>query len=509
VQTRRDQVQAHRFVVNRLTTGLMRSDPDAPESPNSRTNRAMAFGGALGAVLAIGFLVFGLLSPGGSDAWRNPQTLVVESGTGNRYLFDGTLRPVRNYASARLIVGTRLAPRTVPAKSLAGTPHGSAVGIDGAPDALPPAGRLDQGPWEVCATTTTNDTGATTPTTTLVVDGDRPAAGLGAGQALLVRGPDDGEYLLWRGNRFRMTSGTATADALGYGTARPLEVSAAFLDAVPAGADMAPPPVPGKGTAGPVLDGRPSKVGQVFVVATPGAVKQYYLLQRSGLVPVSTTQAALVLASADERSASYGGDAPVAVPIAADALSKALVHGSSSGASDTLPPTPPALVTVDGSQAACVRVDPAVPAQGADEPATGARISLGVTAATGLASTRDGSPKAPAAPACLPVDAVLVPPSGGSLAQALDAGGAPVGATTYLVTDAGVKYLVPDAKAALALGYDMGRARGLPSPLLAMLPTGPDLSPANALAGRSAMSATPGCADDGAPAATAAAANSL
>lgn len=39
MQNRKDQVQAHQFVVARLTAGLLRADPDAPETPLRRTNR--------------------------------------------------------------------------------------------------------------------------------------------------------------------------------------------------------------------------------------------------------------------------------------------------------------------------------------------------------------------------------------------------------------------------------------------------------------------------------------
>lgn len=482
MQTRRDQVQAHRFVVSRLTTGLLRIDPDAPESPTARTNRGMAMGGALGVVIAVGFLVFGLISPGGSDSWKDPGTLIVEKGTGTRYLYDGTLRPVRNYASARLIVGAGLATHTVPAKSLSGTPHGTPVGIEGAPDALPPAGGLDSGPWAVCGAATATDTGGTAPATTLVVDGTATGAGLGSRQALLVSGPDGTRSLLWHSTRFRLADGTSTADALGYGTARPLPVSAAFLDAVPAGPDLAPPAVPGRGAAGPKLDGKATRVGQVFVVQSPGAEKQYYLLQHDGLVPVTTTQAALALNGPDVRTKSYSGAAPVAVPLATDALTGALAGGSSAAAGDDrLPTAPPALLPVADGQAACVRLD--------TSPGSGGRIDLAVTDAGAL-----GAAKAPVAKACLPVDAIAVPPDGGSLVRALSAGGAQTGTTTYLVTDAGVKYLIPSAKAAEALGYRFSAARGLPAALLAMVPTGPDLSPQSALLGRADVSGSPDCA---------------
>ncbi|WP_329133367.1 type VII secretion protein EccB [Streptomyces sp. NBC_01476] len=498
MQTRRDQVQAHRFVVSRLTTGLLRTDPDAPESPNSRTNRGMVLGSALGVVVAVGFLVFGFISPGGSTAWQDPKTLIVESGTGNRYLYDGTLRPIRNYSSARLIVGADLKPRTVPAKSLNGTVHGSAVGIDGAPDALPPARDLDTGPWEVCASTRATETGGSAPATSLVVDGDKPGAGLGGGQALLVSGPDGTYYLLWHGNRFKLASGTATADALGYGTVTPLPVSAPFLDALPASTDLAPPDMPGQGEPGPVLDGRPTRVGQVFAVEAPGSAKQYYLLQRAGLVPISTTQAALALSAPDERSKSYAGSPPVAVPIAADALNGRLVRGTS-GADTALPATPPTVLPVSDGQAACIRLDTSGAGTDGDASSDGGLISIALMPAADVIDPASATAKAPASPACLPVDAVVVPPDGGSLVRALDAGGTPVGATTYLVTDAGVKYLIPSATAAKALGYDLDAARGLPSPLLAMVPTGPDLSPANAVQGRADSTGTPGCSSPAAP----------
>ncbi|WP_089101312.1 type VII secretion protein EccB [Streptomyces hyaluromycini] len=493
MQTRREQVQAHRFVVSRLTTGLMRTDPDALESPNRRTNRGLAVGGGLGAVAAIGFLVFGFISPGGSTAWQDGKTLVVESGTGNRYLYDGSLRPVRNYASARLIVGTGLSTRTVPAASLADTPRGSAVGIPGAPDTLPAADRLDTGRWEVCASTRTTGSSAHTPATTLVVDGATAGAGLPAGQALLVSGPDRTDYLVWRGNRYRLASGTATAEALGYGAADPLPVSAAFLDALPAGADLAPPAVPGQGTAGPALDGRKTRVGQVFVVRTPGSTERYYLLLRTGLVPLTATQAALSLSGPGVREKAYGGAAPVAVAITADALNGVLVQGDSDveTAGRALPATPPALLPVSQTQEACVRLRAA---GGATATGTGTGAGVGVGVAVIDAGALPAHAKTPAGTACLPVDSVAVPPDGGSLVRALGAGGGQVGDTTYLVTETGMKYLVPSAAAAQDLGYDLSAARGLPSALLAMLPTGPDLSPQSAIAGEATAGTAPGCA---------------
>lgn len=87
------------------------------------------------------------------------------------------------------------------------------------------------------------------------------------------------------------------------------------------------------------------------------------------------------------------------------------------------------------------------------------------------------------AAACLPVDAVVVRPGHGALVKAMGAGGTKVGDTMYVVADNGVKYRVPSGAALQALGYTNGDVVALPSPLLSMLPSGPDLNPEIAAGG--------------------------
>ena len=71
-----------------------------------------------------------------------------------------------------------------------------------------------------------------------------------------------------------------------------------------------------------------------------------------------------------------------------------------------------------------------------------------------------------------------VAPGGGALVRSEAAPGVG-GESLYLVTDAGVKFPVPSASAASALGYRAGRAVAMPASLLGLLPTGPalDLAP--------------------------------
>ncbi|MFE2315650.1 type VII secretion protein EccB [Streptomyces sp. NPDC059441] len=481
MQNRRDQVQAHQFVVGRLTAGLLRADPDDPETPLRRTNRGVMIGAVLGVVLCVGFLAYGFIRPGGATSWRDGRSLVVEKSTGNRYLFDGHLRPVRNYASARLILGADMSTTTVTAASLAGTAHGAAVGIDGAPDDLPGGDSIGPKPWEVCVGTEATASGGRSVVTSLLVASDSPGFLVSGDKAVVVSYRTD-DYLVWRGNRFRFVGGTKAMDALGYSAVEPVAVSAAFLDALPAGADLAPPPVAHQGSDGPVLDGVRSKVGQVFVVHTPGGTRQqYYLVGDEGLVPVTTTQAALSLVRTDVRGKAYGGRAPSALPLSADALSRAPVargltgeDGSVRKAAASLPPSPPAIQQTGALEHLCARLVP----QGS----RGTAVGLVVADAAAIRS-RTQAPAPAKVPPCVSVDGISVPPSGGSYVRALSSSGNDVGSTTYLVTDTGVKYRVANSDSAVALGYDPANAESLPTSLLDMLPTGPDLSTTAAKSG--------------------------
>lgn len=85
--------------------------------------------------------------------------------------------------------------------------------------------------------------------------------------------------------------------------------------------------------------------------------------------------------------------------------------------------------------------------------------------------------------ACLGVDAIAVRPGRGALVRALSASGSALGDTTFLVTDQGVKYRLMSQEAVKTLGFEGVKERRLPAQLLAMLPTGPDLTPEAASSG--------------------------
>src|SRR3982751_603642 len=92
--------------MGRLVSAMMRAEPDEPHTPLRRFVVGMVIGVLLGGLAMAGFAVLGIVNPGGATSWRQAGALVVEKETGARYLFlNGQLRPVLNYASARLIIG--------------------------------------------------------------------------------------------------------------------------------------------------------------------------------------------------------------------------------------------------------------------------------------------------------------------------------------------------------------------------------------------------------------------
>ncbi|MEU9453139.1 type VII secretion protein EccB [Streptomyces sp. NPDC048277] len=506
MQNRRDQVQAHMFVMGRLTSGLLRTDLDAPESPVGRTNRGLAIGVVVALLVSAGAFVFGLVSPSTTNSWRASGTLIVDKDTGARYLYaGGELRPVLNYASALLLVGSTGAEMTTTAvgtDSLRHTSRGAAVGISGAPDVLPDADALaGSRPWLVCSVSAD---GAGSDATVLAVASSAAERPLPTGSALLVGGPDGGRYLVWQGMRLRIDTGRSALEGLGYGSARPREVSAAFLDALPAGPDLSPADVPGRGEAGPTVGGLHTRVGQVFRTTVPGSAQsQYYLLQRDGLVPLTNTGAALQLGDPDTAKKAYDGGPASARQLEAGALKGRLAAGdtgtgSSAGSTAGLPESPPALAGVKEDQGACASVTPgSASGSGAG---SGVRVGVALVAESALApvaqSTATGTTGTTGtAGACLPVDGVVVEPGGGALVLAGSAAGGDAGGSRYLVTDTGVKYRVPTADDEKALGYTAGQEMTVPSLLLSMLPTGPDLdtSAASAPAGARTVPAGTGC----------------
>jgi type VII secretion protein EccB len=433
MQSRRDHLQAYNFSVSRLTTALTAGDTGTGEAPFRRSGLGTVFGVMIGVLLSAGAIVFGLLDPAPSTAWRQQGAIVVEKETGTRFLYlDGALHPTVNYTSAMLVAGSGAAVNYVPAKTLAAVPQGPAVGIAGAPDSLPPATALLPGRWAVC------------------VYPDRPGAagldlapGQAAGAALtdqriLVISPHGVYFVIWNNVRYPLRTRSALV-ALGLSNQVPIRVSAAWLAELPAGPALARLPIARAGRAGPRVAGEPpGLVGQLYD-STSAGVDQYYVLLPRGLAPISHTEFVLSAAAPHARP-------PVQVTPADIAASRAAPNHTLLG---RLPDLVTGAAYQPSAAALCVR-----------QASPGAVTSSAVVS---LSVAGQG---------------VIVPSGAGMIATtpAVSAADSP---PVYLIAGTGVKYLLGE-NAEQALGYGSVTAQVLPAEILSLVPNGPVLAAAAA-----------------------------
>ncbi len=439
---RRDQVDAHSFLIGRLVSAVVRVEPDAPERPLRRTSVGMVWSTVIAILVVAVIVVIDLFTDlGDQDAWRKPGTLVVAEESGNRYLMvDGLLRPVLNYSSARLLVGGDPPVETVDTADIADVPKGSPIGILGAPDQLPSPSAAPQ-TWTVCA-----GTGADEPAVAVTV-GELPGVRVAGRETALLVQVGNERYLAWNGSRLRIAADWVPG-ALGLDPRAAVLVDSAWLNSLPAGLDLGPVPLRRDG-AGPIVDAIPTTAGQL--VSVPKAVGNTLFVTRSdGLVPVTPTVAALLRADPTV-------DQPSELTITPAELAKQKVLSAPVWQAE-LPPRPP--IPLDtGSRAACVRWDGKEAMLATAEKPTGPGQS-----GDQAAFTRDGRV----------ADRIEVVPGAGLLARTRPAPDVP-GAGSYLITEAGAKFPVASKEAAEALGFSVASAQLVPAELLALLPTGPTL----------------------------------
>jgi len=292
MQTRRDHVQAYQFVTSRLASALTTGDPGRGEPPLRRSSLGLMWGVLVGVLLCGGFAVYGLINPGGNTDYKKPGAIVVEKETGNRYLYiNGTLYPTLNTASAMLFyAGSSTSGTFTPVSraSLAGVPHGRAVGIPGAPDSVPQAKDMLPPQWSLCA-----DPGADEPTMRVDVNPDSPTTDFPADSKFLVQGQDHVNYVVWRNTIYPIGSHTALV-ALGLGDTAPTLVPTAWLHQLHAGQTLDVPVIDGAGQNGPAVGGQPSRIGDLFE-SVVGAEKETFVLRKDGVAPVNDTALALLM----------------------------------------------------------------------------------------------------------------------------------------------------------------------------------------------------------------------
>jgi type VII secretion protein EccB len=429
VQSRKDHVQAYQFVTARLGSALTLGEVGRGEQPLRRSALGLMWGLVIALLICGGLAVYGLIVPGGATSWRQAGSIIVEKETGARYLYvNGTLYPTINTASAMLYLAGASTPtfRLVSRNSLAGVPHGRAVGIPGAPDSLPTKQNLLPPQWSLCAAA-----GATTPSMVIDLDPGTRTGALPTDARFLVQDQDGVAYVVWRDAVYPVGSRDVLVE-LGLGDVVPTQVPMAWLHSLRRGQVLTTPVIPGAGRNGPVVAGQPTRIGELLVTTVEGQ-PQDYVLREDGVAPVNPTALALLAGAANASAPRQLS--PSALAGLPESRDTSLLQGM-----PNLVGTP---VYRSDRSAVCVR-----------------QSSSGGTAGAGHLVTEQLS--VPAGRTTL-----NVPPGHGMIAMGQAQG------TYFLITDVGEKFAI--AQEGLTSLELSGTPAALPAEVLAAMPSGPDL----------------------------------
>ncbi|MDT5028252.1 MAG: hypothetical protein QOE61_4678 [Micromonosporaceae bacterium] len=457
--SRTDQLQSYQFMTQRVISALVMREADPRQSPLRRGIGAV-FGGLMIAIMVgAGFGVYGILTKVGSNDWKASGSVVIEKESGASFVYlNGTLHPTLNFTSAMLAAG-RPNPSVfrVASSSLGSVPRGITVGIPGAPNSLPAAGKQIGLPWTICAIPGTDGSGRTLNTVALAVSG-APTNGRGlTDQGILAKDAKLGTtYLIWHGRRHLVQSSKTVVPAL-FGAVNAVPVGTAWLNSLAAGVDIAAIGLSNKDKPSTAVAGR--KNGDVLFAET-GSGTQYYMVFDDGVAPLTRLQKDV-----------QGASSPL-TPIRVDpsevntAPRSARLNPSSA---DPQPPAAaPSLVAPTGSETLC-----AVTGDAKSTPtvSVGGTVAGLNTAPPTTSVSSDGVPLA---------DRVLVPAGRVAVVRVLGAPTAESG-TYFVVTDLGIKFPVPTAAVLPLLGYSAAQAVDVPAGLVTRIPTGPTLDPAAAV----------------------------
>jgi type VII secretion protein EccB len=462
--SRKDQLHSYQFMMQRVISSVVLRETDPEQAPLRRGVGSIFGSVMLAAVLAAGFGVYTVITGVESGRWQNPGTIIIERETGAHYLYqtDGSLQPVLNFASARLLSGGAEEPKRVAGRNLAGIPRSVMVGIPGAPNSLPPAGRTAGAPWTMCSVLEPDPAGSPVTATVLLL-GERVPGGDPLGErGMLVHDAEDGtSYLLWHSHRYRIAGDDPdqVIQSL-YGLqAGAVEVGSAWLNGLPSGQDIGPIEVPGQGDDSSAMSGY--QVGDVVFHPVAGG-QQHYLVRDDGLAPLTELQVLLLSGQFAVEPQEISASAASAAPD-----SQALVPASGEAAPPSAPPDLlPAPATVEATL--CAETP---------DVRTPALLSLGgdLAAVGGGAIPTSGE----SAEGVRLANWVAVPPGEIAVVRAMPSATATTGAI-HLVTDAGIRFPVPSGEALTALGYDTSAAVDMPAALVQRIPAGPTLDPAAA-----------------------------
>jgi type VII secretion protein EccB len=466
VQSRRDQLQAYRFINRRALAALVSGEPDVIDPPMRRLTVTTISGIMIAILIAVVFALLGVIKPTQGDKWRETGSIIVERETGARYVLrQDVLYPVLNYASAVLAV-LPSSPHViyVDRKEIKGPRRGPALGIDGLPDSLPPKKNLVTSPWTVCSRLRAGQNEQLDAHVSLLIGSDAGSALIPDERAVLVRPvTDQSPYLLWHGQRLAIAS-SSIATSLGLQNAASVDVGTSFLDAVTPGPALRAPSIPDAGAvASTTVDGRHPRVGQLLHVAEDDS---YFLTLADGVKAVDPLQTALLktlpIGPNQQPVAPLETSSTVALTLRESPGDWRSIQSQLAGLPDKKPTLADGAAQNGGICA--VYSGGSAKATFAVPPST---LPVNSAGGTVVESTQSRQGQA---------DSIVLGP--GRAAVVKSDNGAP---TVFVVAEPGKKFAAASTDVLTGFGYGGVQPVSLPGQLLPMIPTGPALDPAAAI----------------------------
>jgi type VII secretion protein EccB len=444
MQTQRDHVHAHTFMVGRLSSALVEGDPTRAEIPGRRAQTGFMIGILLAVLVVGGFAVYGWIVPGGSTAYRTANAILVEKETGTRYVYlNGVLRPTPDLTSAMLIQGAKAQVKLISRASIKDVPHGPALGVTGAPNEIPPASSLVHGPWLSCLPGSVV-TGRHVSGLGVNLNPQTPADLLPQQNFAVVRSQSGTPYLLANYRKYKVED-DAVLVALGAGSINPAPAPDMWLDWLGDGPALAPAKIPGAGQDGPRVGDHTHPVGTLFRQKSDSGVEQLFVLRKDGLAPMSRTE--FLFADAASSGSPVDVD-PAAIVDAKKSADRSLL--------DRLPDLASLKLADAGGRALCMQQQPVSAQQFMSVVVYAPRYESGVNDDGGtFVIARSGSGMAVfAAPA---TSRTVAPP-------------------VSFISETGTAYRLANTETVTALKLNSVTPVPFPKDLLAALPQGPVLS---------------------------------
>lgn len=471
----RDQNSGHLFYNRRLRAAITRFSVRMKHD-DRKQHAALALS-AVFVVLGCGWMaLLGVMKPAGLVG---QSAIVGNRDTGALYArIDGRLYPALNLTSARLATGTVAAPTWVKASEIGKYPTGPMIGIAGIPDDLSVSANPVSA-WAVCDTAPERGSGASTLVTAIAGEllGGR-AEPMKPNQALLAthRGTT---YLVWNGQRSRIDPADRSVTfnlGLDPGAVRPVEMSNALFDAMPATEPLVVPNIPEFGTPSRLLPG--AQVGRVLQTQDAnGDVSGFYVLLSNGVQKITAFVADL-LRTADSQGAAT--PQVIAPDKLVDIPEVAMLNVG------FYPTDKPEFIDADANPVSCVSwtkmsTDPQATVTVYSGRGLPVPQSLDSHIVGLVRNSRDPESVEAQQTLMLPGAANFVATTSGAVASATRE-------SLYWVSPQGVRYGIEWEQDTLqALGIDPARAVQAPWPMVRTFAAGPAISRANAMLARDSI----------------------